>query len=294
MTSPGSKLRELIARPNLVEAIGVHDAISARLVEQAGFECVYAGGSAAGLATFAIPDLGIITMSELVEHMRHVSAAVSVPVIADLDDGGGNPVRVRRTVRNAIAAGVAGFHIEDTDFSGGKHFAAADGSGLDLSRDSLRPAKDFVHCVTAAVEARGDDDTVIIARTDAAMHSVDEAIDRAGLYSEAGADMVFLCWLTLPDVARVTAAVKTPLLYLHHDPSAAELDQLEADGASLVFRPSLTWTVGFKAVHDALAEIRRTRELQGFEGRKAVPTTRFDAVKADEWGDFARRHGMMD
>ncbi len=294
MTSPGSKLRELIARPKLVEAIGVHDAISARLVEQAGFECVYAGGSAAGLASFAMPDLGIITMTELIDHMRRVSAAVDVPVIADLDDGGGNPVRVRRTVRDAIAAGVAGFHIEDTDFSGGKHFAAADGSGLDLSRDSLRPAKDFVRSVTAAVEARGDADTVIIARTDAAMHSVDEAIDRAGMYAEAGADMVFCCWLQIPDVARVTAAVKAPLLFLSHDPSAADLRQLEADGASLVFRPSLTWTVGFKAVHDALAEIRARGELADFDGRKAVPTERFDAVKADEWGEFARRHGMRD
>ncbi len=297
MTSPGRKLRDLIARPGLTHAIGTHDAISSRLVEQAGFEVVYAGGAAVFLADYGLPDLGMMTMTELIDHMGRVAGAVSIPVIADLDDGGGNPLRVRRSVQAVERAGVAGFHIEDTDFGGGKHFATTDGGGrqgLDLGRDSLRPSKDFVQCVRAAVDARQNEDLMIIARTDAALHSVDEAIDRAGMYVEAGADMIFLHWVPREEIARCVKSIDAPYMCMYHDVTGDDYRQLEAEGVKLFFRPSFTWTTGFRAISDALRELKENGELSDFEGRRANQDERFKAVGAYDWTELARKYGMMD
>ncbi len=291
MKTPGRKLRDLLEKPGLVEGIGIHDAATARVVEEAGFDCVYAGGSAACQSGYALPDIGIITMTELVEHSRRIADAVDVPVIADLDDGGGNPLRVYRTVRLAEAAGVAAFHLEDNDFSHGKHFASADGS-LDLAGDGRLDPRWFSQFLRAAADARVSDDTLIIARTDAALVSIDEAIDRACTYAEAGADLVFCHWTPLDQVARVVQAVPRPYVYMSHDMTAAQLDQLTQDGAKLLLRPSFSWAVGFTPLRSAVRDIKEQRQLPDFAERKGDPEDRFGMLKSLDWAALAEKYGM--
>lgn len=175
-------LRTLLTQDRLLMAAGAYDVISARLVEEAGFPIVYySGGVSAGALGY--PDFGLRTLTEMVMQLEGVCRAVSVPVIADAEAGFGTVLNTVRMVLDYERIGVAGLHIEDQDLPrrcghlGGKR---------------LVPAKDHAAKIRAATENRTNPDTVIIARVDAiAVNGIDDAIARADLYAEAGADMLF-------------------------------------------------------------------------------------------------------
>jgi 2-methylisocitrate lyase-like PEP mutase family enzyme len=175
-------LRALLTQDRLLMAAGAYDVISARLVEEAGFPIVYySGGVSAGALGY--PDFGLRTLTEMVMQLEGVCRAVSVPVIADAEAGFGTVLNTVRMVLDYERIGVAGLHIEDQDLPrrcghlGGKR---------------LIPAKDHAAKIRAATENRTNPDTVIIARVDAiAVNGIDDAIARADLYVEAGADVLF-------------------------------------------------------------------------------------------------------
>ena len=150
-------LRELLARPGIVVAPGAYDAVSARLVERAGFEAVYVGSYATAAARLGLPDAGLVSLREMADHAAAVVGAVEgVPVVADAENGFGSATTVWRTVREFERAGVAGVHLEDHEF--GKHLPVR---GRVLAKAAMAEK------IRAAVEARRDPDFVIIARTDA-------------------------------------------------------------------------------------------------------------------------------
>ena len=178
-------LRELLRAPGIIVAPGAYDAVSARLVERAGFPAVYIGSYATAASRLGLPDAGLVSMREMVDHAAAVVGAVQgIPVIADAENGFGSAVTLWRTVNEFERAGVAGIHLEDHVF--GKHLPV---TGRVLSKAEM------VEKVRAAVEARRDPDFVIIARTDAGWlrgaGGLDEAVDRCLAYGAAGADMVF-------------------------------------------------------------------------------------------------------
>ena len=177
-------LRELLAGPEPVLAPGAYDALSARLVERAGFPAVYMTGFGASASLLGRPDVGLLSFDEMAGHARRLAQAVSVPLIADADDGYGNPLNVMRTVREYAAAGVAALHIEDQ--------VAPKRCGHMEGKEVI-DAAEMVEKVRAAVEARGDGELLIIARTDArAVEGLDAALERARRYREAGADALFV------------------------------------------------------------------------------------------------------
>lgn len=179
-----TRLRDLLSRPRLLLAPGAWDPLSARVVEDAGFEAVYVTGSGVSVAHLGLPDIGLATMTEMVEQIRRIAAAVRIPVIADADSGYGNAMNVRRTVREYEAAGVAALHLEDQEFP--KRCGHLEGK-------RVIPAKTMIARIRAACEARRDPDLIIIARTDArAVLGLDEAIGRAEAYRDAGADVLFV------------------------------------------------------------------------------------------------------
>ncbi|HEV8672499.1 MAG TPA: oxaloacetate decarboxylase [Methylomirabilota bacterium] len=181
---PTTHLRRLLARPRLLLAPGAYDPLSARVVEEAGFEAVYVTGSGVSVGHLGLPDLGLATMTEMVDQIRRIAAAVRLPVIADADTGYGNALNVRRTVREYEAAGAAALHLEDQEFP--KRCGHLEGK-------RVIPAETMVTRIRAAGEARRDPDFVIIARTDArAVLGLDEALRRAAAYREAGADVLFV------------------------------------------------------------------------------------------------------
>ena len=202
------RLRELLARPEPLVAPGAYDALSARLVEQAGFDVVYMTGFGTTASLAGRPDVGLLTGTEMVDNARRIAAAVDVPVIADADTGYGNAINVVRTVQAYEQAGVAGIHLEDQ---------VMPKKCGHMSGKAVIPADEMAGKIRAAVAARRDPDFLLIARTDAAaVEGLSAAIDRARAYADAGADVLFVeAPTSADDIARVAGELRgvAPLVF---------------------------------------------------------------------------------
>lgn len=192
--NPRRKLRELLRNEPFIVSPGVYDGYSIRLVEAAGFKTACTSGAALSNALLSVPDIGVMGLTENVDHCRYLARSVSIPMTADADTGYGNPMNVFHTVRMFEEAGVAGINLEDQ---------------VSPKRCGHMPGKDvieeieMVKKIEAACLARRDDDFVIIARTDAiAVEGVEGAVKRAKAYARAGADMLF------PDAVRTEDDIK--------------------------------------------------------------------------------------
>jgi len=203
--SAGAKFRAAVAEPQPLQVVGAITAYAAKMAEQTGFKAVYLSGGGVAANSLGIPDLGISTMEDVLIDARRITDAVQIPLMVDIDTGWGGAFNIARTIRSFIKAGVAAVHLEDQ---------------VGQKRCGHRPGKEVVSTdemvdrVKAAVDARTDDDFVIMARTDAAAsEGIDAAIERAVAYVEAGADMIFPeAMKTLDDYRRFKAAVKVPIL----------------------------------------------------------------------------------
>ena len=239
-------LRSRLARKPIVVAPGVYDPFTALVATQAGFETLYVSGAAVAYTRLGRPDVGLVSMTEVVETLALVRDRVSAHLIVDGDTGYGNALNVMRTVREFERAGANAIQLEDQDFP--KRCGHLDGK-------TLIPAPEMCGKIRAALDARHSPQTLIIARTDAvAVESFDRAIERAAMYRDAGADVLFVeAPRTCGDLARVVASLggglpllanmveggKTPTL------PAAELDAI---GFSLVIFPgAIVRALGFMA-----------------------------------------------
>jgi len=248
---PG-RLRELLEGPEPVLAPGAYDALTARLVEQAGFEAVYMTGFGTAASLLGRPDIGLLSFSEMVDNARRVVRAVEVPVIADADDGYGNPINVIRTVQEYEAAGVSAIHIEDQ---------VSPKKCGHLEGKEVIEASEMVEKVRAAVEARQSEDFVIIARTDArAVEGMDRTLKRAQLYHEAGADVLFVeAPQSEEEVAAVAEAFPdVPLLFNWlegGETPPVPLERLKELRFRLVIFPLSAMLAATRSVGEALARI---------------------------------------
>jgi 2,3-dimethylmalate lyase len=248
---PG-RLRELLEGPEPVLAPGAYDALTARLVEQAGFEAVYMTGFGTAASLLGRPDIGLLSFSEMVDNARRIVRAVEVPVIADADDGYGNPINVIRTVQEYEAAGVSAIHIEDQ---------VSPKKCGHLEGKEVIEASEMVEKVRAAVEARQSEDFVIIARTDArAVEGMDGALKRARLYREAGADVLFVeAPQSEEEVATVAEAFPdVPLLFNWlegGETPPVPLERLKELRFRLVIFPLSAMLAATRSVGEALARI---------------------------------------
>ncbi len=206
--APRSRLRELLAGPRPLVAPGAYDALSARLIEQAGFDAVYMTGFGTTASLIGRPDVGLLSGTEMVDNARRIAAAVDVPVIADADTGYGNAINVLRTVQLYEQAGVAAVQLEDQ---------VMPKKCGHMSGKAIIGADEMAGKIRAAVEARRDPDLLIIARTDAvAVEGLDEAIRRGKAFADAGADLLFVEAPTSEeDIARVAGELRgvAPLLF---------------------------------------------------------------------------------
>lgn len=202
--SPGSVFRSALAK-GCIAIPGVFNALTARMAQRAGFQALYQSGAALAAGSFALPDVGIVTQTEFAQQARLLTQAVPLPVISDADTGFGEPLAVERTVRQFEQAGLAGLHLEDQELP--KRCGHLSGKTL-VAREAMA-AK-----VRAAVAARLDASFVIIARTDArAVNGIDDALDRARAYLDAGADMVFPEALESPvEFERFAREISAPLI----------------------------------------------------------------------------------
>ena len=248
------RLREMLARPEPLLAPGAYDSLSARLIEQAGFEVVYMTGFGTSASLLGRPDVGLLSFGEMVDNARRIAHAVDVPVIADADNGYGSPINVIRTVQEYEAAGVAAIHIEDQ---------VAPKKCGHLQDKHLVEVEEMVQKVRAAVEARHSDDFLIIARTDArAVEGVDRALERARRYREAGADMLFVEAPESEDevVAVAKAFPDVPLLLNWAEGGKTpplSRERLQELGYSLILFPLSALFIATHAMQESLVELRK-------------------------------------
>lgn len=255
-------LRTLLAREGILIAPGAYDALTARLVEQAGFPAVYLTGAGVSYSTLAKPDLGLVCFAEMVERAACLAQAVCIPIIADGDTGYGGALNVIRAVREYERAGVAAIQLEDQ--------ALPKRCGH-MARKALISAAEMCGKLEAACWARTDPATLIIGRTDArGVEGLGAALARATAYVKAGAEMIFVeapespeelrriaAEVPVPCMANMVEGGKTPLC------SAAELEVM---GYRLVIYPNLLTRVMARAARDALVELRARGSSSGLLG----------------------------
>jgi carboxyvinyl-carboxyphosphonate phosphorylmutase len=236
-----------------VLAPGAYDALTARLVEQASFPAVYMTGFGTSASLLGRPDVGLLTMSQMVDNARRIAQAVNVPVIADADTGYGNPLNVIRTVQEYELAGVSAIHIEDQ---------VMPKKCGHMENKQVIPAAEMSEKIHAAVEARRSDDFLIIARTDArAVEGLDSALSRARAYDEAGADILFVeAPQNEEEVAQIARAFpNTPLLFNWAEGGKTPpmpLERIKELGYRIVIFPISALLTAARAVREVLSEIK--------------------------------------
>ena len=285
-----STLRELLAGPDLVMAPGVADALNARLVAREGFKVIYMTGSGTTASRLGMPDIGLLTMTEMVDNAGRIVDASGLPVIADADTGYGGPINVRRTTRAYERAGVAGIHIEDQQWP--KRCGHLQGK-------TLIPAAEMAAKVRAATDAREDKDFVVIARTDAlSVEGFEQALDRGRLYEEAGADMIFIEAPNTPDqLAAVPRSFRVPTLFNMASSgktpflSAQEIQKL---GFKVVIYPNFMLLAAVTAAQGVLRELKKTGSIAGLANKITTFTELFDLVGMREVQELEQRYGVAD
>ncbi|MBI3966150.1 MAG: isocitrate lyase/PEP mutase family protein [Chloroflexi bacterium] len=248
-----TKLRELINQAGLLMAPGCYDALTAKLIAEAGFPVIYITGAGVANSQLGKPDVGLTTMTELVWQARNITEAVDVPVFCDADTGYGNAINVMRTIREYERAGLAGLHLEDQITP--KQCGHFDGKAV-ISKEEM------VRKIEAAVYARQDPDFIIIARTDArAVTGFDDTIERAKAYRAAGADMIFFeAPQSVDELREVSRRVDAPLVANMVEGGKTPLTtatQLEEMGYKLAIYANFVQRTMIKAVQSGLAELKR-------------------------------------
>ena len=253
--------RRLLAGPDVIMAPGAPDPFYARLIAHKGFPAVYMTGAGATAVRLGMPDVGLLTMTEMVDNAARIVDASDLPVIADADNGYGGPLNVRRAIQSYERAGVVAIHMEDQIIPKRcGHF----------SGKQLIPTAEMVSKIKAAVDAKIDPDFVVIARTDAiAVEGFDAALERAAAYEEAGADMLFVeaptdtqqmatigSRFNVPQVVNLASSRKTPLL------PAEELGEL---GFKLVIYPGVLLLSTIRAALSCLDDLKSKRTWADME-----------------------------
>ncbi|MEZ5728509.1 MAG: oxaloacetate decarboxylase [Burkholderiaceae bacterium] len=256
MSERVTRFQDLLARHPVIAAPGAYDALSARVIAQAGYPLVYITGLGNEASDLGFPDLGLTTATEIARRAGNIAQCVDLPVVCDADTGFGGAVNVARTVRQFEAAGVAAIHLEDQTFP--KRCGV-------LAGKTVVPPETFARTLEIALAARRGTDFAIIARTDAkGADGVDGVIARLQRYAQAGVHALMLGDLYTPDeYARIAAAVSLPLIACAADPDHLDqqpdltLAQWQAAGVRMVVYWHLPLFAAMRAVHDAVTALAR-------------------------------------
>ena len=253
--SAGKKLRQALIEESPLQVVGTINAYSAMMAEKVGYRAIYLSGAGVANGSFGLPDLGMTSLNDVLEDVKRISGACNVPLLVDIDTGWGGAFNIARTIKDMTRSGAAGAHIEDQ---------------VAQKRCGHRPNKEIVSCeemedrIKAAVDAKLDQDFLLMARTDAlAVSGLQEVIDRAGRFQEAGADAIFAEAMTelsmyekvvqsvdVPVLANITEFGSTPLY---------TLEELGSVGVAMALYP----LSAFRAMNQAALNVYSTLRSQG-------------------------------
>ncbi|WP_414440501.1 methylisocitrate lyase [Burkholderia sp. 22PA0106] len=281
LSSAGARFRAAVAAESPLQVVGAITAYAAKMAEASGFKAVYLSGGGVAANSLGMPDLGISTMDDVLIDANRITNATDLPLLVDIDTGWGGAFNIARTIRSFIKAGVAAVHLEDQ--VGQKRCGHRPGK-------ECVPTAEMVDRIKAAVDARTDDQFVIMARTDvAAVEGLDAAIERAQAYVEAGADMIFPeAMKTLDDYRRVKAAVQVPILANLTEFGSTPmftLDELRGVNVDI----ALYCCGAYRAMNKAALNFYETVRRDGTQ-KAAVPTMQTRA----ELYDFLGYHAYED
>lgn len=282
------RLRELLARPKVLMAPGAADALTARLIAKHGFEAIYMTGAGTSAVRLGMPDVGLLTMNEMVDNARSIAEASQLPLIADADTGYGGPINVQRTVRAYERAGVAGIHIEDQQWP--KRCGH-------LAGKSLIPPEEMQAKIRAGLDARLDKDFVLIARSDAlAVEGFERAMERCHKYEEAGADMIFLeAPSKMEHLAAIPKAFRKPTLYNMASSGKTpflHVDEIQKLGFKLVIYPNFALLSAITAITHTLGELKRTGSIAEVAKNIASFQDFFNLVGMKEVQEAEAKYGV--
>ncbi len=274
-----TKLRRLLNEDSMIVAPFILNALHAKIAESLGFEAVYMTGSGTS-AEKGFPDVGLLTMTEMVTNAKYIASAVDIPVICDADTGYGNPLNVQRTVREYQSAGVAGIHIEDQLFPKKCGF---------FQGKQVVPQEEMVQKIHAALDARTDQDFVIIARWDAyAVTGWDDTVARCQAYAQAGADMVFVDGINTVDDLKLYANDLAGLARMYNGDLLPTPD-VAALGYKLMICGSTIWLV-YKQIHDAFQELKTTGRVNPKRYGKRMDVA--NLLGLDQVYELEQRYGV--
>jgi len=275
------RLRELLRSDAIIRAPGAFSPLVAMEIERAGFEAVYVSGAVIA-ADLGLPDVGLTTLTEVADRAEQIARVTDLPTIVDGDTGFGEPMNAARTVRLMEERGIAGLHLEDQ--INPKRCGHLDGK-------SVVPVEEMLQRIKAAVDARRDSNTLLIARTDARMvEGLQGMIDRANQYTEAGADVIFAeaLW-NEEDWKQASAAISAPLLANMTEFGKSNLlsaNELQNLGASIVIYPVTTLRLAMKAVSDSLGIIDRTGTQRDLVGQMQTRQELYDLLQYENYNTF--------
>jgi len=282
--STSATLRTALEERRFTLAPGIYDGISAKIAERAGFSAAYMTGSGVA-ASYGLPDLGLVTQTEMVARAAQLTDALSIPLIADADTGYGNVLNVTRTVQLYERAGVAGIHLEDQGFP--KKCGH-------LENKRLISIAEYVDKLRAALAARRDDNFVIIARTDArSVEGLDAAIARAKEYANAGADCIFVeSPESAQEVEQIAHEISAPLLFnvvARGKTPAIPLETVKALGFVLAIVPGAGTLAATAAITQSYTELAQNGTFSGI-GSDISPTEFFETVGLSQWTAIEQQH----
>jgi 2-methylisocitrate lyase-like PEP mutase family enzyme len=278
--------KQLLQRDRLLVAPGCFDGLSARLIQEAGFEAAYLSGGAVA-RSMGVPDIGLVTLSEVIDRAAQVASVVNIPIIADADTGYGNAVNLVRAVREFERSGVAAIHIEDQITP--KRCGHLDGK-------EVIPLEEMEKKLEAALASRSDPDFCIIARTDArGVHGFDDAIRRGRAFAKLGVDAIFVeapqseaelaeiprAIVGVPLLVNVFKGGKTPML---------PVDRLQQMGYRIAIYPSETQRAGIHAMRQALGLLKRDGTTEAMDDALTTFKERDKIVGLDEWQQLEQRY----
>ncbi len=273
------KLKAVFSRKEATIIPGTPNALFANVIQSLGYECAYVTGAGISNMFLGAPDIGLVTLSELAEHVRAISDSADIPILVDGDTGFGNAINVRRTIKVLERAGAAGVQLEDQDFPKKcGHF----------SGKAVIPLHEMVQKIKAAVDARVDNSFQIIARTDAiAIDGIDAAIQRAVAFVDAGADVTFVeAPTTVVDMARIGREIPAPqIINIVHGGKTPPLPRAEMArmGFSAILYANAALQAALHSVTDVLVSLKDKGSLEDVAGRLASFDARQSAVHKDTY-----------
>ena len=283
---PRPSLRSLLQQDQIAVAPGAYDMLSALLIEQAGFSCLYMTGNGQSASALGLPDLGMMSLSEMAERVRRTVATVGLPVIVDGDDGYGNLLTLQRAVREFEASGAGAIQLEDQ--------VSPKRCGHELGREVV-PVEEMIARLRAATDARTSPDTLIIARTDARTgHGLGEAIRRGRIYAAHGADVVFVeSPESVDEFREIARAIQSPLLANMVETSRSPYltwHTLQEMGFKIAIYPGTAFLAAAKAVQDALAAIRQSGSAVSLLDRLMTLKQYHDVLHFQEYAALERSY----